>query len=214
MFRVQTCGFNIVNCLKKQAGTGPSRRHIQGSKKAKRLPSVKYSFTVLENQNFLKKKFFEKITYSKKWTDWRAKVSQCRKTERGDPLRFFNIHSVAKHKKIENKNFHFREKISQCRKKLKGGTLWDFSTSILSQNIKKMQGDPLGKKFFSKKSLAMPKKNERGESLVSPGMVCYAEKPFWFSSLDQIVHFDAIIFCRTFVELFWSVRVDRKKKSL
>ena len=47
-------------------------------------------------------------------------------------------------------------------------------------------------------------------------MVCYAEKqekPFWFSSLHQIVHFDAIIFCRTFLELFWSVRVDRKKKS-
>ena len=47
--------------------------------------------------------------------------------------------------------------------------------------------------------------------------LCYAEKqekPFWFSSLDQIVHFDAIIFCRTFVELFWSVRVDRKKESL
>ena len=46
-------------------------------------------------------------------------------------------------------------------------------------------------------------------------MVCYAEKqekPFWFSSLDKIVHFDAIIFCRTFVELFWSVRVDRKKR--
>ena len=45
-------------------------------------------------------------------------------------------------------------------------------------------------------------------------MVCYAEKqekPFWFSSLGQIVHFGAIIFCRTFVELFWSVRVDRKK---
>ena len=60
----------------------------------------------------------------------------------------------------------------------------------------------------------MPKKIERGDSLVSPGLVCYAEKqvkPFWFSSLDQIVHFGAIIFCRTFVELFWSVRVDRKK---
>ena len=58
----------------------------------------------------------------KKWTEWRARVSQCRKTERGDPLRFFNIHSVAKHEKIEeNKNFYFREKISQCRKKLKGG---------------------------------------------------------------------------------------------
>ena len=62
----------------------------------------------------------------------------------------------------------------------------------------------------------MPKKIERGDSLVSPGLVCYAEKqvkPFWFSSLDQIVHFGAIIFCRTFVELFWSVPVDRKKKS-
>ena len=108
---------SIIHPALEQAGTGPSWRHIQGSKIAKRLPSVKYSFTVLENRKFLKKKIFEKITYSKKWTEWRAKVSQCRKTERVDPLRFFNIHSVAKHEKIENKNFHFREKISQCRKK-------------------------------------------------------------------------------------------------
>ena len=114
----------------------------------------------------------------------------------------------------KTKIFIFGKKISQCRKKLKGGILWDFSTSILSQNIKKCRGDPLGK-FFSKKKSRSAEKNERGESLVSPGMVCYAEKqekPFWFSSLDQIVHFDAIIFCRTFVELFWSVRVDRKKR--
>ena len=84
-----------------------------------------------------------------------------------------------------------------------------------------MQGGPFGEKKFEKKipkkkCLAVPKKIERGDSLVSPGLVCYAEKqvkPFWFSSLDQIVHFGAIIFCRTFVELFWSVRVDRKKKS-
>ena len=74
-----------------------------------------------------------------------------------------------------------------------------------------MQGGPFGENF------EICRKNERGESLVSPGMVCYAEKqekPFWFSSLDQIVHFDAIIFCRTFVELFWSVRVDRKKVTI
>ena len=38
-----------THCSNQQAGTGPSRRHIQGSKIAKRLPSVKYSFTVLEN---------------------------------------------------------------------------------------------------------------------------------------------------------------------
>ena len=101
-----------------------------------------------------------------------------KKTERGDPLGFFNNHSVAKHQKNA--------------------------------------GGPFGEIFFSKKKSRSAEKNEREESLVSPGMVCYAEKqekPFSFSSLDQIVHFDAIIFCRTFVELFWSVRVDRKKKS-
>ena len=31
-----------------------------------------FSFTVLENQKFFEKNFFEKITYSKKWTEWRA----------------------------------------------------------------------------------------------------------------------------------------------
>ena len=93
-------------------------------------------------------------------------------------------------------------------KKTERGTLWDFSTSILSQNIKKLKKTKIF--IFGKKSRSA-EKNER----VSPCMVCYAEKqekPFWFSSLDQIVLFDAIIFCRTFVELFWSVRVDRKKR--
>ena len=115
----------------------------------------------------------------------------------------------------KTKIFIFGKKSQNAEKKLKGGTLWDFSTSILSQNIKKNAGGTLWGKFFFEKKSRSAEKNERGESLVSPGMVCYAEKqekPFWFSSLDQIVHFDAIIFCRTFVELFWSVRVDRKKR--
>ena len=46
----------------------------------------------------------------------------------------------------------------------------------------------------------MRKKTERGDSLVSPGMVCYAEKeekPFWFSSLGQMIQFGTIKFCRT-----------------
>ena len=57
----------------------------------------------------------------------------------------------------------------------------------------------------------MPKTTERADPLVSPGIVCYAEKqekPFWSSSLGQMVQFDTIIIRRTFVELFWSVRVD------
>ena len=41
-----------------QAGTGPSRRHIQGSKIAKGLPSVNW--------------LYSKIEKAKKWTEWRA----------------------------------------------------------------------------------------------------------------------------------------------
>ena len=40
------------------------------------------------------------------------------------------------------------KKAPQCQK---GGTLWDFSTFILSENIKKLKGDPLVI-FFQKKS--------------------------------------------------------------
>ena len=55
-----------------------------------------------------------------------------KKTERRNPLGFSNIHSVAKHQKMQGRPFEekkFRKKIpkknvSQCRKKLKGGTLW------------------------------------------------------------------------------------------
>ena len=102
-----------------------------------------------------------------------------KKTERGDPLGFFNIHSVAKHQKNA--------------------------------------GGPFGEKISEKKSRSA-EKNERGESLVSPGMVCYAEKqekPFWFSSLDQIVHFGPIIFCRTFKNYFGQfVWIEKKKRKV
>ena len=50
----------------KQAGTGPSRRHIQGSKIAKRLSSVKYSLLQYSKIEIFTEKIFEKITYSKK----------------------------------------------------------------------------------------------------------------------------------------------------
>ena len=82
-----------------------------------------------------------------------------KKIERGDPLGFFNIHSVAKHKKFE--------------------------------------GGPFGKNMFQKKS----HNAEETDPLVSPGMVCYAEKeekPFWFSSLGQMSQFMTIKLCRTF----------------
>ena len=54
-------------------------------------------------------------------------------------------------KKLKKKFFLFLGKNLTMPKKLKGGTLWDFPTSILSQNIKKMQGDPLREKNSEKK---------------------------------------------------------------
>ena len=85
-----------------------------------------------------------------------------------------------------------------------------------------MQGDPLRKKISKKKSekkcLAVPKKIERGDSLVSPGMICYAEKqvkPFWSSSLGQMVLFDTIIFCRTFKNYFGQfVWIEKKRVTI
>ena len=61
--RVLPPDFNIVYSQQKtkQAGTGPSRRHIQGSKIAKRLPSVKYSFTVVETRKFFEIFFLKKL---------------------------------------------------------------------------------------------------------------------------------------------------------
>ena len=37
------------------------------------------------------------------------------------------------------------------------GAHWDFSISILSENIKKLKGGPFGEKLFSKKGLTDPK---------------------------------------------------------
>ena len=119
-------------------------------------------------------------------------------------------------KKLKKTKTFFSGKISQCRKKLKGGPFGIFQHPFCRKTSKKRKGDPLGK-FFSKKSLAVPKKNERWDPLVSPGMVGYAEKqgkPFWFSSLGQIVQFGAILFCRTFKNYFGQFLWIEKKESL
>ena len=134
----------VCDYVWKQAGTGPSRRHIQGSKIAQGLPSVNLQYSKIEKP----KKRLSGAPGPANASSWRAKrgghfwICQhfCR-SWRGDPL--------AK-KQIFGKK-------SQCRKKVKGGTLWDFPTSILWQNSKKIEGGPLGKIFFRKKSLTMPK---------------------------------------------------------
>ena len=130
---------------------------LQNSKKTSKCQV--FSFTVLENRS-TKKLHTQKNGPS--GAPGLAKVSQCRKTERGDPLRFFNIHSVAKHEKIEeNKIFYFRKKISQCRKNRKGGPFGIFQHPFCRKTSKKCRGTLWGKFFFEKK-FRSAEKNERG----------------------------------------------------
>ena len=79
----------------------------------------------------------------------------------------------------------------------------------------KNEGDPFGGKKLFKKSLTIPKKTEKGDPLVSPGIVCYAEKeekPFLFSSLGQMIQFGTLKFRRTFKNYFGQfVWIDRKE---
>ena len=105
----------------------------------------------------------------------RKKVSQCRKKLKGGPFRIFNIHCCKTSKNWRGPfgGKKFQKKSHNAEKKLKEGTLWDFSASILSQNIKNWEGDPLGKKLFQKKS---HNAENNWKPLVSPGIVCYAEK--------------------------------------
>ena len=110
---------------------------------------------------------------------------------------------------------------SHNAEKLKGGPFGIFQHPFCRKTSKKCRGDPLRKKISKKKSekkcLAVPKKIERGDSLVSPGMICYAEKqvkPFWSSSLGQMVLFDTIIFCRTFKNYFGQFVWIEKKVTI
>ena len=82
--------------------------------------------------------------------------------------------------KNENKNIYFRGKISLCRKKLKGGPFGIFQHPFCCKTSEKMQGDPLGKTFFRKKSRSS-KKNERGTLWSRP--VWYVTRKNFFGSV-------------------------------
>ena len=126
-------------------------------------------------------------------------------------------------KKLKKKNFFFSGESLTMPKKTERRNFLGFSNiHSVAKHQKKCRGDPLRKKNFEKKSekkcLAVPKKIERGDSLVSPGMICYAEKqvkPFWSSSLGQMVLFDTIIFCRTFKNYFGQfVWIEKKRVTI
>ena len=195
----------------KQAGTGPSRRHIQGSKIAKKTSKCQvFSFAVLENRKFFEKNFSKKIHTQKNGPSgapgptsacpWRANVSQCRKTERGTLWGFSTFILSQNIKKLKGgKIFIFGKKSHCAGKNCNGGPFGIFQHPLWRKTAKKLKGDHLWN-FFSRKKSRSAEKNER-DPLVSFGMVCYAEKqekPFWFSSLGQIVQFGAKMFGKTF----------------
>ena len=165
-----------------------------------------FSFTVLENR-----KFFEKNGPSG------ALKSHNAEKLKGRPFEVFQHPFCRKTwKNWRKQKFLFSEKISVPKKNWKGGSFGIFQHPVCRKTAKKLKGDPLGKKFSGKKSQCR-KKIGRGDPLVSPGMVWYAgkqEKPFWFSSLDQIVQFGAIMFCRTFKNYFGQfVWIEKKRKA-
>ena len=153
---------NLMGTLKmsiKQAGTGPSRRHIQGPKIAKRLPSVKYSliqYSKIEN--------FSKLHIQKNGrsgapgrdsaSPWRAK--------RGTRPKLPTFLSQLKGGSFGEKT-NFRK--SHNAEKLKGGTFWDFKHPICCKISKKLKGDPLDRKKILGKKVSQCRKTERGEPL-------------------------------------------------
>ena len=104
----------------------------------------------------------------------------------------------------------FLKKVSQCRKKLKGGRiLWDFSTSILFQNSKKIKGDPLNEKN-SKKSRTMPKKLKWGTLQCRPILHDTRKKGKTFLVIPWSNKYN-IKFCRTFGRTILVFEVYQKK---
>ena len=119
---------------------------------------------------------------------------------KGGPLWGFSTSILSQNtKKSKGEIFIFGKSLA-VPKKLKGGPFGIFQHPFCRKTSKKCRGTLWGKFFFRKTSLAVPKKIERGDPLVSPGMVCYAgkqEKPFWFSSLGQMVQYYFVELLRT-----------------
>ena len=70
-----------------------------------------------------------------------------KKTERGDPLEFSNIHFVAKQQKIEGgtlwRQKKIRKKVAQCRKNSKGDPIVSSGFVSYDKNGVTERGDPL-----------------------------------------------------------------------
>ena len=180
-----------------------------------------FSFTVLENWIFYEKNFSKKLhTQKMDRVARRGPLARAPGALKGGHFRncqhFCRSWRGVVAKIEKGKIFYFRKSHS-AEKNWKGGTFGIFQHPFCRKTAEKLKGDFWGKFFPEKKVSQCRKKIGRGDPLVSPGMVWYAgkqEKPFWFSSLDQIVQFGAIIFCRTFKNYFGQFVWIEKKATI
>ena len=124
-------------------------------------------------------------------TTFRKKVSMP-KNWKGDPLGFLKTQSVVKYQKMNGgKIFVFGKNLTVPKKseKMNGGKIFVFGKNLTVPK-KSERGHPLGfsnihsdakqQKIeggpFGEKKSRSAEKNWKGDPLVSPGMVCYAEK--------------------------------------
>ena len=149
--RIAKCQFTVLE-NRKPKNNGPSGApgHASASPwRAKRgdISEIVNIFVAVEGGTLWRKNIFDE------------KVSQCRKIVREDLLRFFNIHSGAKHQKLKEWKSFYNGKNLTRPKKTERGALCEFQHPFCRKTAKSLSGDPLRKKTFPKKSLAVPKKN-------------------------------------------------------
>ena len=120
--------------MKNKPGPAQVGAQSKAQKEQKDFQVSSNFFYSTRQSNFFLKNTSETITYSKNWTKWRAgarrgwraKVSQCRKPERGGPFGIFRHPFCRKASKNAGGpfgEFFFRKKVSQCQKNESGDPL-------------------------------------------------------------------------------------------
>ena len=141
------------------------------------MSSILLQYSKIEN--FSKIVFLKKL-HTKKMDRGALTSHNVEKLKGGDPLRFFNIHSVAKHEL--KKNLFLGKNLTMPKKTERRNPLGFSNIHSVAKHQKNAGGtDPLRKKNPKKNVSQCRKKLKGGDSLVSSGMVCYAEnqvKPF------------------------------------
>ena len=141
---------------------------LKNSKKTSKCQVL--SFTVLENQKFYEKLFFEKITYSKNGPSGApGPLARAPGALKGDTSEIVNIFVAVEgvlsqnNKKLKRGKFLFSEKHLRVPKKTEWGDHFGiFQHPFCRKTAKKLKGGTFGEKKFRKKSLAVPKKMEGG----------------------------------------------------